>query len=148
MPVHLHPTDTGNIAFNHCDDSNPQTIPPLLVTASVDRIHMDGDRPSLDSDMVLRGAVSWAGRSSLEINLTAQIEGHDAPWLQALFTFVARDRGTGKATPGAALCLACCLHVQRSAHARHGDGDGAPPSSSSVLESFLNVLGAVVRPTS
>ena len=75
----------GNIAFNHCDDNCSETIPHLLVTASVDKISL-GKRPSLQEDMVLRGAVSWTGRSSLEIALSAQVESSEKPWLEALFT--------------------------------------------------------------
>ena len=30
----------GNIAFVHCDDGDPATLPPMLVTAAVERIEM------------------------------------------------------------------------------------------------------------
>lgn len=30
----------GNIAFAHTDDGNPETMPPVLVTAAVERIQM------------------------------------------------------------------------------------------------------------
>lgn len=30
----------GNIAFTHCDDGDPATLPPMLVTAAVERIEM------------------------------------------------------------------------------------------------------------
>jgi acyl-coenzyme A thioesterase 9 len=30
----------GNIAFAHSDDGSPETVPPLLVTAAVERIEL------------------------------------------------------------------------------------------------------------
>jgi len=67
-----------------------------MVTASVDRIKYM-QRPSLDKDLILSGKVTWVGRSSMEIQMQAQTAGHDEPFLVALFTFVGRDRKTGRA---------------------------------------------------
>ena len=89
----------GNIAFAHVDDDDPSTIEPTLVTASVDSIRVKR-RLSLNDDIVLSGEVTHVGRSSLEISM--RIEESDKkkpPAVQARFTFVARDRETGKAAP-------------------------------------------------
>ena len=69
----------GNIAFQHCDDANPNTRPQLLVTASVDRVNLV--RPlALSEDLVLSGAVAWVGRSSMVIRMEAWPADHpDAP---------------------------------------------------------------------
>lgn len=44
----------------------PETRPPLLVTASVDRITL-GRRLTLDADLTMAGSVVWTGRSALDI---------------------------------------------------------------------------------
>lgn len=86
----------GNIAFEHCDDGDPETMPHLLVTASVDRIKCL-HRANVKDDMLMSGAVSWTGKSSIEIMMTIRSDWAQEPWLQASFTFVARDRKTNKA---------------------------------------------------
>jgi acyl-coenzyme A thioesterase 9 len=59
----------GSIALKHClDDDDELTRPPLLVTASVDRISIK--KPLLiDVDLKIGGAVAWVGRSSMEIRM-------------------------------------------------------------------------------
>ena len=56
----------GNIAHSHADDNNPGTRPLNIVTASVDRIDLL-DKMSPDRDMVLRGGVTYVGKSSMEV---------------------------------------------------------------------------------
>ncbi|CAM9868378.1 unnamed protein product [Scytosiphon promiscuus] len=97
----------GNIAFKHCSE-DPSF--PLLVTASVDRIVLRR-HPELDCDITLMGRVVWTGRSSMVINMRCSTSPPgvcyvgDEPWdddaeqnfwLDANFTFVARDRDTGR----------------------------------------------------
>ena len=95
----------GNVALRHADDGDPATRPPLLVTAAVERVTFGsgGVCPlPIDEDLVLSGAVGYCGRSSLEILLgpaRARAELAEPPLLRAKFTFVARDRATGRAAP-------------------------------------------------
>ncbi|EOA27078.1 hypothetical protein CARUB_v10023175mg [Capsella rubella] len=92
----------GTISFKHCGgDSSARSM--ILVTASVDRIIMK--RPiRVDVDLSIVGAVTWVGRSSMEMQLQV-IQSQDANdssgsvALEANFTFVARDAKTGKSTP-------------------------------------------------
>lgn len=56
------------ICWQHCSDDNHTTRPLLLVTASVDKISMK--KPlSVEKDLMMRGAVAWVGRSSMEIRM-------------------------------------------------------------------------------
>lgn len=91
----------GTISYKHCCNDDGSTRPLLLVTASVDRIVLK--KPILiDADLTIVGAVTWVGRSSMEIQMevTQPAEGatnpSDAVALVANFTFVARDTKTGK----------------------------------------------------
>lgn len=86
----------GTIAFEHCRSNNPADSLLHIVTASVDRIKYL-QRPSLDDDMVLSGRVTWVGRSSMEIQMRAQSKHGKSPFLESIFTFVARDPATGRA---------------------------------------------------
>lgn len=57
------------LAFRACsDDGKPETRPPLLVTASVDRITL-ARRLALDADLTMAGSVIWTGRSALDIRM-------------------------------------------------------------------------------
>lgn len=85
----------GNVAFLHCDDEIPETRPPLLVTASVDRITL-ARRLTLDADLIMAGSVVWTGRSALDIRMQLRQDGCSDASLTALFTFVARDPVTRK----------------------------------------------------
>ncbi|MED6137265.1 Acyl-coenzyme A thioesterase 4, mitochondrial [Stylosanthes scabra] len=94
----------GTIAFKHCSNEDGATRPLLLVTASVDKMVLK--KPIyIDADLTIAGAVTWVGRSSMEIQLelTQFTKGNvnipDSPKLVANFTFVARDSATGKAVP-------------------------------------------------
>lgn len=52
----------------HCSSDNGLTRPIILVTASVDRMLLK--RPiRIDTDLKIVGAVTWVGRSSMEIQL-------------------------------------------------------------------------------
>ncbi|KAH8484454.1 hypothetical protein H0E87_028788 [Populus deltoides] len=91
----------GTISYKHCCNDDGSTRPLLLVTASVDRIVLK--KPILvDADLTIVGAVTWVGRSSMEIQMEViqPTEGatnpSDAVALVANFTFVARDAKTGK----------------------------------------------------
>eukprot|EP00892_Ulva_mutabilis_P002977 jgi/Ulvmu1/12680/UM094_0037.1 len=87
----------GNIAFVHTDDGDKATIPPMLVTAAVERIQMLYPVAFAD-DVVLSGQVVYTGSSSLDIRLTLGQAHRPDPSIIALVTFVARDPQTGKAT--------------------------------------------------
>jgi acyl-coenzyme A thioesterase 9 len=86
----------GNIAFTHCDDGNPLTDMPLLVTAAVEEIKYI-KHVSLDKDITLSGQVVYTGSSSIDIRLMLQQAGSADLSLVALFTFVALDPVTKKA---------------------------------------------------
>lgn len=87
----------GTIAFGHCG-GNPDL---QLVTAMAERIKMIKSN-DLSADVELSGKVVWVGNSSMEIQMEARSLVLDAgteladPWLAASFTFVARDKNTGK----------------------------------------------------
>lgn len=58
----------GTISYKHCCNDDGSTRPLLLVTASVDRIVLK--KPILvDADLTIVGAVTWVGRSSMEIQM-------------------------------------------------------------------------------
>ncbi|XP_021849273.1 acyl-coenzyme A thioesterase 4, mitochondrial isoform X2 [Spinacia oleracea] len=88
----------------HCSNSDGVTRPLLLVTASVDKILLK--KPiQVDADLSLVGAVTWVGRSSMEMQLEVLQPSQDASQISnslalvANFTFVARDGATGKSSP-------------------------------------------------
>lgn len=90
----------GRIAYKHCAPAEP-----VNVTASVDRILMLKKVDEIQNyNFVLAGAVSWTGRSSMEItvkgyafenSLAEDFKEEDLPadkvFLTANFTFVARN---------------------------------------------------------
>ncbi|KAL6548689.1 Acyl-coenzyme A thioesterase 4, mitochondrial [Orobanche gracilis] len=93
----------GTISFKHCSSEDSSTRPLILVTASVDKMVLR--KPiRLDTDLTIMGAVTWVGRSSMEIQLEVtqpsreSSDPSDALALTANFTFVARDSKTGKST--------------------------------------------------
>ncbi|XP_026423317.1 acyl-coenzyme A thioesterase 9, mitochondrial-like isoform X2 [Papaver somniferum] len=80
------------------------TRPLLLVTASVDKMVLR--KPlRVDADLRIAGAVTWVGRSSIEIQLEVTQPSQDSSRasedvaLTANFTFVARDSKTNKSAP-------------------------------------------------
>ncbi|KAH6815977.1 Thioesterase/thiol ester dehydrase-isomerase superfamily protein [Perilla frutescens var. hirtella] len=91
----------GTISFKHCSSEESSTRPLMLVTASVDKMVLR--KPiKVDTDLTIAGAVTWVGRSSMEIQLEVTQSSEetsdpsDAVALTANFTFVARDSKTGK----------------------------------------------------
>ncbi|KAI3470322.1 hypothetical protein Pfo_026985 [Paulownia fortunei] len=91
----------GTISFKHCSSEDSSTRPLILVTASVDKMVLR--KPiRVDTDLTIVGAVTWVGRSSMEIQLEVTQSSEetsdpsDAVALTANFTFVARDSRTGK----------------------------------------------------
>lgn len=83
----------GTISYKHCCNNDRMQKPLILVTASVDKILLK--KPILiDTDLSIIGAVTWVGRSSMEMRLEVVQSSQVA--LVANFTFVARDAETGK----------------------------------------------------
>lgn len=103
----------GNIAFTHCtthmsSKSNAGRQTPALVTASVDSIVQEKESISANCNYILAGQVVWTGKSSLDVivELHQDVGGEQVKLLEtnsttrvlsSLFTYVARDRATGKA---------------------------------------------------
>ncbi|XP_057957030.1 acyl-coenzyme A thioesterase 2, chloroplastic-like [Malania oleifera] len=95
----------GTISFKHCVSDDNTTRPLLLVTASVDKMILK-KQIRIDADLEIVGAVTWVGRSSMEIQLEViqslqenSNPSSDSLALVANFTFVARDSKTGKSAP-------------------------------------------------
>lgn len=88
----------GTIAFEHCKSEDPSAAPLHIVTASVDRIKYK-HRPTLKDDLNLSGRVTWVGRSSMEIQMRATSKWSEEPFMDSVFTFVARDPVTGSSAP-------------------------------------------------
>lgn len=92
----------GTVAFVHCQDDDPHTLPPQLVTASCEAITLE--RAIAVKDIVMVGQVCWVGRSSLDV----VVEIHEAAaapvlvaptpsrLLSSIFTYVSRSRSTGR----------------------------------------------------
>ncbi|WVZ65581.1 hypothetical protein U9M48_014919 [Paspalum notatum var. saurae] len=94
----------GTIAVKHCSDEDSTTRPLLVVTASVDKMELK--KPiRVDTDLKIAGAVTYVGRSSIDIQIeVTQVDKDsddrsDQIALTANFTFVARDSKTGKSAP-------------------------------------------------
>ena len=104
----------GFTAYQHVDDGDSTTRPPVLVTATVEAIHFNPPALNLERDMKLSGRVVWTGKSSMDLLIEVRQEEENngeemkdgtiqkkeelsAPNISALFTFVARDPITGKA---------------------------------------------------
>lgn len=59
---------SNSLLDQHCSNEDGMTRPLLLVTASVDRMVLK--KPiRVDADLKIVGAVTWVGRSSMEIQL-------------------------------------------------------------------------------
>jgi len=95
----------GYTAYQHIDDGDSATRPPVLVTATVEAIHFNPPILHLNKDMKLSGRVVWTGKSSMDILIEVRQEEGDGssslengvlPNISALFTFVARDPITEK----------------------------------------------------
>lgn len=102
---------SGLIAFYHCSDRDWRPRRTLtLVTASVDRMQIINGY-TLERDLRLSGHVTYVGRSSLQIVIRVESDGHPDPaavgqtpdgWtpiLMSKFTFVALDPRTGASKP-------------------------------------------------
>lgn len=87
----------GTVAFKHCLPEDSCWAPQHLVTAAVDRIRCV-HRPNLKDDILLTGQVIWVGRTSMVIQMLARASWAREPFVDARFTFVARDPQTGKAS--------------------------------------------------
>ena len=104
----------GNVAFFHCDDGNPESPGVSLVTAAVERMKFESSGISINKNLVLTGQVVYKGSSSLDVLIEAhstdckdqenpeKVEMLDplndsTRLLQSVFTYVARDKATGKA---------------------------------------------------
>ncbi|KAG8057431.1 hypothetical protein GUJ93_ZPchr0002g25021 [Zizania palustris] len=94
----------GTIVVKHCSDEDSTTRPLLVVTASVDKMVLK--KPlRVDTDLKIAGAVTYVGRSSIDIQIeVTQVDQdgdmHSEPVvLTANFTFVARDSMNGKSAP-------------------------------------------------
>ncbi|KAL8485256.1 hypothetical protein ACS0TY_027530 [Phlomoides rotata] len=83
----------GTISFKHCSSEDSSRRSLMLVTASVDKMVLSKPIP-VDTDVTIKGTVTWVGRSSMEIQLEVTQSSEVA--LTANFTFVARDSNTGK----------------------------------------------------
>lgn len=91
----------GNIAYTHCDDDDAETGPLTLVTASWDRLDLLSYPLRPDVDYQMRGSVTYAGKSSMNIDVDLSIlppkgatgaAAEPVPVIQASTTFVARNR--------------------------------------------------------
>ncbi|CAK9183218.1 unnamed protein product [Ilex paraguariensis] len=77
----------GTISFKHCSSNDSTTRPLLLVTASVDKMVLR--KPiRIGTDVKIVGAVTWVGRSSMEIQLevTQTTEGYLCKIIISFFT--------------------------------------------------------------
>ncbi|XP_032828007.1 acyl-coenzyme A thioesterase 9, mitochondrial [Petromyzon marinus] len=98
----LEDLDTFSVLISYTHNKNPKSItsPLSIVTAMVDKIHLDPRtrviRP--DSDIKFCGHVSWAGSSSMEVKMQ-MMQVRDEGWspvLDATFVLVARNPATNK----------------------------------------------------
>jgi acyl-coenzyme A thioesterase 9 len=108
----------GNVAFFHCDDEDPDTSALSLVTAGVEKIKFERRGVPLDNDLIITGQVVYTGSSSLDVLIEAHVapstSNHnphhntakvrlldpaaaDTKVLSSVFTYVARNKETGKA---------------------------------------------------
>ncbi|XP_019067203.1 acyl-coenzyme A thioesterase 4, mitochondrial isoform X2 [Solanum lycopersicum] len=96
--------ESRSVCGQHCSSNDGTTRPLILVTASVDKMLLK--KPiRVDTDLKIEGAVTWVGRSSMEIQLEVMQSSPEVSStseslaLTANFTFVARDSKTGKSAP-------------------------------------------------
>ena len=64
--------------YQHCCNNDGTTRPVLLVTASVDKMVLKKSI-RVDNDLRLAGAVTWVGRSSMEIQLEVTQSSEGTP---------------------------------------------------------------------
>lgn len=87
----------GNIAYKFIEDENGVAAPIAIVTASFDRLDLLQRPLNAQVDLELRGMVTYAGASSMNIDIDLVRADTGTPLIQAASTFVARDRKTNKA---------------------------------------------------
>eukprot|EP00606_Chrysophyceae_sp_TOSAG23-5_P000649 GSChrysophyteH2.ASY1.ANO1.208.1 assembled CDS len=92
----------GNVAFWHADDGLPATSPLALVTASVEEIRVLRQM-DVQSDIVLSGQVVYV-RASVSVPSLIEAAGDATRVLSSVFTYVARDKSTGKSARVNPLC--------------------------------------------
>lgn len=97
----------GTVAFLHSQDDSPDTPPAQLVTASCEAITLRRPIPT-SKDIVLVGQVGWVGKSSMDVIVevherrgtepVSTLLGSASPTLllSSVFTYVSRNRATGK----------------------------------------------------
>ena len=120
----------GNVAFFHCDDGNPETPGVSLVTAAVERMKFEASGISVHKNLVLTGQVVYKGSSSLDVLIEAHSTDctdqenpekidllnplkSDTRLLQSVFTYVARDKSTGKAAKVIDLDMNNCTKYEK-----------------------------------
>ncbi|KAI0231118.1 Acyl-coenzyme A thioesterase 9, mitochondrial [Lamellibrachia satsuma] len=90
-------TLSGVIAYTHTRRFNSEGMvkksPRVIVTAAVDKIDIHVGGVLLESDVHLRGHVTWVGRTSMEITMRAEQRsaGQCRRLIDANFTMVATD---------------------------------------------------------
>lgn len=87
----------GNIAYKFIEDENGVAAPIAIVTASFDRLDLLQRPLNAQVDLELRGMVTYAGASSMNIDIDLVRADTGTPLIRAASTFVARDRKTNKA---------------------------------------------------
>lgn len=113
----------GNVAFFHADDGKSQEESSLsLVTAGVEKIKFERKGVPLDNDVLVTGQVVYTGSSSLDVLVEGHIARSDnnnddqtisildpaedeTRVFSSIFTYVARDKKSGKAAKVAGLDL-------------------------------------------
>lgn len=87
------------VGFNYY--KGPTEKPFNLVTACVDSIDFSACQPLSNQDLKLKGFVSWAGKTSLEVTIFLEQQGFTGEWKEiskAVFKLAARSvTGTGGA---------------------------------------------------
>ena len=86
----------GNCAYAHCDDGDPSTELPTLVTVSLDRLDLLRYPLKPEEDLKMRGCVTYVGSSSMNVDVDFTTVATNEAVMMASTTFVARNpRGGG-----------------------------------------------------
>lgn len=124
----------GNVAFLHCDDGDPTTRLPNIVTASVDKLDLIPKVLDANADLKIVGGVTSVGSSSMEVRIDA-FQGPGWPCvLTTFFTMVALEPTTGKPHKVNRLNPVTELDKQRAA-----EGERAKVERLKVKEAALHV---------
>lgn len=86
------------ISYLHSTQGTEKRSPISIVTALVDRIELGDHRISPNKDIKMKGNVTWAGSTSMEVTMNLEQES-DSVWkhlLKARFVMVARNPVTKK----------------------------------------------------